>query len=312
MPVYRVDPQMAELCKKDKPQWILMDWFWSPNQPVEKHLHESILNNFDFDYVYDFFFDTAKLRSRSNGQDSRWRQYKPLRSPLYKDEVVVMEGSAESSKNKTDKSVFFFDDFSSTAIGKMPIGWKSKLNYDGSPCLVTKLDGEPGNWAELKGNEAFIPVQLKKPLPQNFTISYDVVVPQNFTWGGKALAFQLSKETTPGNAESYLILKLRPGYDGRDGEAEIETRFTSPPGYLTGTKWMKATGFSNNKRNNRITVIIKKKEETLLVFIDNNKIAEYEKAIPAALLFNALSFTHGRSDGDTEKYYISNFKIIND
>ena len=72
---------------------------------------------------------------------------------------------------------------------------------------------------------------------------------------------------------------------------------------------MAASGFSNNKKNNRITVAIKKNEELLQIFIDKNKIAEYEKAIPATLLFNALSFTHGRSDGETEKFYISNIKI---
>ena len=28
-PVYKVDPAMAELCKKDKPQWILVSWdYW--------------------------------------------------------------------------------------------------------------------------------------------------------------------------------------------------------------------------------------------------------------------------------------------
>jgi hypothetical protein len=48
------------------------------------------------------------------------------------------------------------------------------------------------------------------------------------------------------------------------------------------------------------------------VFIDKNKITEYEKAIPAALLFNAISFAHVRSDGETEKFYISNIKITRD
>ena len=60
---------------------------------------------------------------------------------------------------------------------------------------------------------------------------------------------------------------------------------------------------------NRISVLIKKNAENLQVFIDDHKIADYEKAIPSALLFNALSFTHGRSDGETEKYYISNIRI---
>ena len=300
VPVYKIDPEMAELCKKDKPQWILVSWWWAANDPVEKHLHESIINNFNFDYVYNFFFNPEKVKGQP---------YKPLRSPSYKEAVVVTEASEASKKNNTDKNIFLFEDFSTTGIGKKPIGWNSKLNTEGKACLVTTIEGEPGNWVEIKGNEALTPIQLKKSLPQNFMLTYDLIVPQNFTWGAKGLALQLSKETSPGNAESFLNLRLRPGFDGKDGEAVIETKFTSPPGYLNGTKWLVAPGFSNNKKNNRIAVTIKKKEELLQIFIDNKKIAEYEKAIPAALLFNALSFTHGRSDGETEKFFISNIKI---
>ncbi len=113
--------------------------------------------------------------------------------------------------------------------------------------MVSQPDGLEGNWVELKGHYINATL-LKKPLPQNFTLSYELAVPQNFTWGANGLALQLSKETSPGNAESYLNLRLRPGFDGKDGEAVIETKFTSPPGYLNGTKWMVAPGFSNNKK----------------------------------------------------------------
>ncbi len=153
---------------------------------------------------------------------------------------------------------------------------------------------------------------MKKPLPQNFTFSYDLVASQNFTWGSKGLTMQLSKETSPANAESFLKLKLRPGSDGRDGEATLETKFPAPPGYSNGTKWYVANGFSNNKKNNHITVTIKKMDEKLQVFIDKTKIAEYEKAIPAAHLFNALSFECGGNSAENDKYFISNIKITRD
>jgi len=289
---------MAELCKKDKPQWILISWGWDTRDPVENHQHESIINNFNFDYVYNFFFDAEKVKGQP---------YKPLRSPLYKETVVVTEASEVNKKNKTDKNIHFFEDFSTTAIGKKPIGWYSNLSR-GTNCVITKLDGVDGNWATMDGY-TLTPTQLKKPLPQNFTLSYELVAAQNYTWGAKGLIFQLAKETSPGNAESFINLKLRPGFDGKDGEATLETKFTSPPGYLTGTKWYAATGFSNNKKINRITVTIKKKEEVLQVFIDKTKIAEYEKAIPAALLFNAMSFMLQGNDGDNDKMYISNIKI---
>lgn len=299
VPVYKVDAAMAELCKKDKPQWILVSWWWSPNNPIEKYMHESIINNFNFEYVYNFFFDPEKVKGQA---------YKPLRSPLYKETVVVTEASEASKKNTADKNIFFFEDFSTTGIGKKPIGWQAKLGSDGSTSVVSNPDGLEGNWAVLKGHY-LSPTLLKKPIPQNFTLSYELVASQNFTWGAKGLTLQLTKETSPGNAESYLKLKLRPGSDGSDGEATLETKFPFPPGYSNGTKWYVANGFSNNKKNNRITVTIKKMEETLQVFIDKTKIAEYEKAIPAAHLFNALSFDCSGNSAENDKYYISNIKI---
>ena len=219
---------------------------------------------------------------------------------------------SETSKNNTaDKNIHFFEDFSTTGIGKKPIGWKTTLGTNGNSCVITSLDGLPGNWAVMS-DFTLTANQLKKPLPQNFTLSYDLVAAQNFTWGAKGLTFQLAKENTTGNAESYLQLKLRPGFDGRDGEATLETKFSSPPGYSNGTKWFAAPGFSNNKKYNRITVTIKKIDEKLQVFIDKTKIAEYEKAIPSTLLFNAMSFFVSGNYAEQDKMYFSNIKITKD
>lgn len=60
IPVYKIDPEIAELCKKDKPQWILVSWDYYPGDPVEKHLQDAIINNFNFEYVYNFFFAPEK------------------------------------------------------------------------------------------------------------------------------------------------------------------------------------------------------------------------------------------------------------
>jgi len=298
-PVYKIDPVMAELCKKDKPQWILISWQYYPVDPTERQQHEAIINNFNFSYIYNFFFDALKVKGQA---------YKPLHSPYAKETVVVAEASQASNNNLADKNTFFFEDFSTTAIGKKPIGWRSEYGLTGG--IVENPAGIDGNWVLITGN-TLTPNQLKKPLPQNFTLSYDLVASQNFTWGAKGLTLQLSKETSPGNAESFLKLKLRPGFDGKDGEATLETKFPTPPGYSNETKWLVANGFSNNKKNNHITVTIKKMDETLQVFIDNTKIADYEKAIPATLLLNALSFSSGNS-GENDKFYISNIKIIKD
>ena len=299
-PILKVKKTARELCKRDQPQWLVIRWsLGMQNQPYFLHLHESILNNLNFDYVYNYFFNPDKVKGQA---------YKPLRSPSFKEAVVATQASETSRKNAADATVFFFDDFSTTASGKKPIGWQATLANAGTTGVVAHPDGLDGAWVLLRGHYIKA-TDLKKPLPQDFTLTYDVAVPQNFTWGAKGLTMQLAKETSPGNAESFLKLRLRPGFDGRDGEATLETKFPAPPGYANETKWYVANGFSNNKKTNRIHVTIKKAEENLQVFIDKTKIAEYNKGLPAAHLFNALSFDCSGNSAETDKYYISNIKI---
>ena len=299
-PVYTIDPAMYELCKKDKPQWILVSWYWSAGDPKEKYMHESIINNFNFDYVYNFFFYPDKVKGQP---------YMPLRSPALKEAVVVAEKSETSKKASLDKSIHFFEDFSATVAGKKPTGWYARANNAGASAVVATVDGTQNNWVLIAGN-SLVANDLKKPLPQNFTLSYDVIVRENFTWGAKGLVLLLSKEKTAGVTEAYISLKLRPGYGGTDGQLTLETKF--PAGYANESNWYPAIGFSNNKKLNRVTVVLKKSGETLLVLIDKNKIAEYSKGIPNDLLFNALSFDMSNSDGENDRYYVSNIKITKD
>lgn len=299
-PVFTIAPGMYELCKKDKPQWILVSWRYTPSQPNEKHMHESIINNFNFDYVYNYFFDPEKVKGKS---------YEPLHSPYAKETVVVKEASEATKKAVSDSKVHFYEDFSTTATGKKPIGWYVQPGGAGNSSVVTTPEGASGNWVEIKGN-TIIPNQLKKPLPRNFTLSFDVAVPQNFTWGAKSLKIALSKQKTDGTDEANFILAIRPGYSGgTDGSAWVEAKLAA--GYASGSSFT-APGFSVNKDFNKISVRIIKDGEQVEVWIDQSKVAVYSKGVPVGMLFNALSFSHGRSDGETEKYFVSNIKITKD
>lgn len=302
-PIYKYDPAKAALTKTDQPQWIVISWDLEGSnlsEPYLKHMHESIISNFNFDYVYNYFFYPEKVKGQS---------YKPLRSPLFKEEVVAVEASVAAKKAIADNSVYFFDDFSTTGIGKKPTGWNSKLNDKGIPVIVTTLNGETGNWLEIKGNSVLLS-SVKKPLPKNFTLSFDVAVPENFTWGAKSLKINLSRQKPDGTDEASVILSIKPGYSGgTDGSAYVETKL--PAGYSSGGSFV-APGFSVNKKINRISVAIKKNGEQLEIWIDKNKVAEYSKGVPDDLVFNALSFSMIRSDGETEKYFVSNIKITKD
>lgn len=71
-PVYKVDPTLAELAKSDSPQWIVVWWDGDLRDPVGKQQIDAITTNFNFQYVYDFFFAPENVKGRS---------YKPLHAP---------------------------------------------------------------------------------------------------------------------------------------------------------------------------------------------------------------------------------------
>jgi hypothetical protein len=103
-------------------------------------------------------------------------------------------------------------------------------------------------------------------------------------------------------------VRVRPGFDGRQGEVTIEGEFPGVQGFVSGSKFVGAPGFSNDAVHNRITVTLKKKGDLLQVFIGHTKVAEYEKGIPAGLQFDAISFDlSGTSPED--RMFIGNIRI---
>jgi hypothetical protein len=300
-PVYKFAPGIVEQSKQDKPLWIRVTWSWELVDERTRHMHESIINNFNFQWLYDFFYDPEKVKGKT---------YQPLHSPYAKETVMITERSITAKKAAANNSVHFFEDFSSNPIGQKPGRWYSETNAQGNYSKVANLPGEDGKWLELKGHNGLVPNDLKKPLPQNFSLSYDVIVPKDFTWGGKGLEMFIAKEKSAGNREYFIRFRIRPGYNGRAGEAELETKF--PAAYTSGTKYYQLQGFSNDKNFNHVSVMIRKKAEILELYIDKNLMASFSNAMPAEMLFNAVSFFHGRSDSETEKYFISNIKITKD
>jgi len=298
-PVYKFAPGTIEQARQDKPLWIRVTWNWQLSDERTRHMHESIINNFNFQYLYDFFFNPGKVKGQP---------YTPLRSPYAKDAAVVTEKSDAAKNAAQDNTIHFFEDFSGNAAGQKPAGWFSSTNNQGSYSKVVTLPGEAGKWLEVKGQNGLIPNNLKKPLPQNFEFSFDIAVPKDFTWGAKAFQLYLGTEGTYKENGQSLLLRLKPGFGGRPGETTVNGIFGA--GYFAGTKsYFEVPGFSNNKDINHIKIAIKKQGEAFEYFIDGSLITAIPKAIPAAAQFNWLQFTHINSDTATEKYFITNIKI---
>lgn len=72
-PVYKIKPELIPLCKTNNPQWITILWTGGTLEDERyHHLNQSILQNFDFDYLHNYFFDKNKAANKS---------YQPLKTP---------------------------------------------------------------------------------------------------------------------------------------------------------------------------------------------------------------------------------------
>ena len=69
-PILKVKKSALALSKTDQPQWLVIRWTMGmPNASFNKHLHESIMRNFNFDFAYNYFFGSGN------------EGYKPIRLP---------------------------------------------------------------------------------------------------------------------------------------------------------------------------------------------------------------------------------------
>ncbi len=96
IPVYKVDPAMAELANTGAPQWIVVAWDSELNRPPNKRLHDAIINNFDFEFLYNYFFAPEKVKGRA---------YAPLRdpaaiAPIVDDRGVCVEQGARGRSQR--------------------------------------------------------------------------------------------------------------------------------------------------------------------------------------------------------------------
>lgn len=297
-PVLKLKPEFEKLCKTDKPQWIVIKWWGGEmHDEVYKHMHESIIYNFDFDYVYQFFFEPEKLNDR---------KYKPLRSPVHDAPVITKEKSSASKNISTDPSVFYFEDFSITPQGQTPVGWSSTLNQLSKKAVVRTPTGETGNWVEINGQTIHVN-ELGKNLPLNFTMSFDACVRKDFQWGVPGLEFFLTgTRITKYSYEHELMLKIRPGFSGRDGWANMHIKNSVKNHFPSEVA---VQGFSNDKPLNKVRVVITKKGTQLTIWANNLKIFDIVDAMPASTAYSHFYFINSRAGWPVEEFYISNFTI---
>ncbi|MFZ1452829.1 MAG: OmpA family protein [Ferruginibacter sp.] len=197
--------------------------------------------------------------------------------------------------------IIFSDNFSKDAVGDFPAKWNSTKSGE-----VKKLKSFENNFLKISDGSVVYP-QLTKPLPEHFTVQFDLIVPgdvplrmASFAFGTKPLSIH------------YLL---------RPAESVVFSFHTNDKNYSPGIKF--GTRFGGNtepglgtvKYSTPLNTIIKcaiaVNKTRIRLFVDGKKMVDLPTAFNPQFrksLFFCPS-THGSVDSKLNYFYISNLVI---
>jgi hypothetical protein len=294
-PILRLKKGVKEALATGEPQWIVFRLAKGvdPGNYGEIYLMETFMNRFNYDYVYDYYF----------GKDKVIKPYQPVNFVNEDDNNNAKSpavASEASKKMATDKSVVYFEDFSTTANGAAPSGWSTeRSSVTGEGVRVTEIAGTKGKWLRLKGKA----VPAKLTASGDFTISFDLLVQKgDVPWGTPGIQLQLKKD------KYQFVIDVSPGDMNRKKAAGwVMINHYMPDGYNDCKigSYYSLPDFSGDEQVNRTTMAIQRKGERVAVLCNGQEVFACTKGIPADMSFNDIRFVVNEKN----VYHISNILI---
>ena len=331
-PVYKIEPVVLEKCKTDQPQWIAVSFPYTTKEDgnQEYEMYRSLTEHFNYQYVQDYFFNPEKVKAVV---------YKPANQELLNETLnnYRRKGYSKSSAPVTalPANVYFMDDFTGNADGGKPAGWF--FSTSGKHSMVTTIKNKPGMWVQLGYNNPLSSNFMKKPLPENFILEYDLVTDGEFSsgsGGAASLILTTRPSNTGGSENTYnngtrVKINIASGneanYSNNNYRGVLNITINSTPSvnkqnFSEGILYRYPLPEFTNKKT-KVHVAVKVKGNVLTVLINNKQVAVSTDfklthggaciscGLPAGTRFNAVFWENTTSDAENVKVYISNVKI---
>lgn len=199
-----------------------------------------------------------RILSRTIGYTMAMAAAAGLAMPVAAQSLAVNSGYSFTPGTQT----IFADDFSSTAVGAMPKGWQT--NGSGS---VATVDGFPGKWMAMQPFSTYKIVGAD-PLPQRFTIEFDVLTATDKTRNAMGFDFGFASDNSVARymAGAYnhgAIAAVGVNYVGATSVASSATDYYH-------SSQIDLTGYANKVMHISIAV----DGDMAQVYLDRQKIAD--------------------------------------
>lgn len=331
--VYKVVPELYAKMQSDQPQWIAIAFPYETKEQGNQlyELFLSMSENMNYDYINNYFFNPEKIKGIPYSPSNETQLKERLDNYRKKSSAAI---KTTSGNNLMPPNVYFFDDFSSGSEGSDPVDWF--FNKYGKHAVVSSVKNIKGNWLQLGYNNAVNPSMLKTPLPEDFTLEFDIATDEFNSRTGGAVKLYLStfplmkdgreNKNSPG---TFLELSVTSGNDADNnnnnfmGAADIVIHSKPSLNKENNLEGIFSKNSLNEFTNKRsiVHISLSFNNGELKLFANQKQLAvssgfvmAYGKPcvscnLPAGSRFNTLNFTNITNDADNIKVYISNIKI---
>lgn len=298
--------QIINQSKTDKPLWLYVnltpriDFAGSlANYDVTfgtdaQHLVHSMLQNFNFDYVSKWLADPEKMKTVA---------YKPVKEPVKTSGntmVSIVSKSVTASVKSKDPNTILYEDFDGYNTGTFSAkGWHTygKNGHEFQNATLHTLSGQRGKWISIPKEFTFYP-DFAKPLPANFTLSYDVYFGKNIRNYRSLMYVRLG-------TENYINIQdiNRNGFDfafALGGEAETSVQFMKKKVPEKNQRFR----IENLKTENVARVTITVNGASVAVAVNDKEVFKNEMVLPTGVAYTKIGWYFGDSDA-----YLGNIDI---
>lgn len=210
------------------------------------------------------------------------------------------------------EEILYYDNFEQEAIAELPAGW----NTNGSGEVVT-LDKYPGQWLRVHSPFNYLSSNTKD-FTENFTVEFDVIMQlKNNGWMYPEFRVGLiatNGEPTTDNKflndhSKYkaLIATISPG-EFQSSKTKINSLLDSRDYFRSDAKPISAI---EKLYGTPMHIAIQVQKERFRMWINEEKVFDVPKGIPANYIMNQLMFKIGHTNYKDEQYalYVSNIKV---
>lgn len=201
------------------------------------------------------------------------------------------------------------DNFNHVAIGDFPVEWNTNSGGE-----VVNVDGREGKWLQISKEGVFMPDYITD-LPENFTMQFDVIVNEEFSFYSGSLDFtflstanrqklgDFGRFSHPGNA---VRLFMHPQDAGNNGIVGLQT-WDKDGGELIDNKVATSQFFQATMP--MVHVSIWRQKQRLRVYFNEEKVLDIPRAFEATTKYNAMSICLGGLHHTEDKYLFSNLSM---